>query len=122
MKTEKNGQIKGKISRRRPILFYTIQQVIPNICTNFKILGTVVPEKSLTKNKVYTHTHTITEKTKIIYPLCTSYAGVINICCGYSILMSTHNVFIEKCPNLFINYHQIPSLPVSLHYICMIND
>ena len=30
-------------------LFYTIQQVIPNVCTNFKILGTVVPEKSLTQ-------------------------------------------------------------------------
>ena len=32
------------------ILFYTIQQVIPNICTKFKkILDAVVPEKSLTQ-------------------------------------------------------------------------
>ena len=47
--------------------------------SNFKILGSVVPEKSLMKNKVYTQTqtHTITEKTKSIYPLYTSYAGGI---------------------------------------------
>ena len=32
---EKNGQIKGLISRRL-ILFYTIQQFIPNICTKFQ--------------------------------------------------------------------------------------
>ena len=46
---------------------------------NFKMLGTVVPEKSLTKKKVYTqtntHTHTHTEKAKTIYPLYTSYTG-----------------------------------------------
>ena len=41
---------------------------------NFKILGKVVPEKSLTKKKVYTHT----EKAKTIYPLYTSYTvGII---------------------------------------------
>ena len=33
---KKNGQIKGMISRRRLILSYTIQQVIPNICTKFQ--------------------------------------------------------------------------------------
>ena len=33
---KKNGQIKGIISRRRVILSYTIQQVIPNICTKFQ--------------------------------------------------------------------------------------
>ena len=38
---------KGNISSSMLILFYTIQQVIPNICTKF--LGTVVPEKSLTQ-------------------------------------------------------------------------
>ena len=31
------------------ILFYRIQQVTPNICTGFQILGAVVPEKSLTQ-------------------------------------------------------------------------
>ena len=48
----------------------------------FKILGSVVPEKSLTKKKftnIHTHTTTITEKTKTIYPLYTSYTGGINI-------------------------------------------
>ena len=32
----KNGQIKGTINRRRLNLFYTIQQVIPNICTKLQ--------------------------------------------------------------------------------------
>ena len=44
------------------------------IVPNFKILGTVVPEKSLTKKR-FTHTHT--EKAKTIYPLYTSYTGGI---------------------------------------------
>ena len=43
---------------------------------NFKILGTVVPEKSLTKKKKFTHRHT--EKAKTIYPLYTSYTGGYN--------------------------------------------
>ena len=55
---EKNGQIKGMISRRRLILFYTIQ-AIPNIYTKFQILDIVVPEKSLMKKK-FTHTQTNT--------------------------------------------------------------
>ena len=42
---------------------------------NFKILGQVVAEKSLTKKKVYTHAQT--EKAKNIYPLYTSYTGGI---------------------------------------------
>ena len=46
---KKNGQIKGMISSSMLILFYTIQQVIPNICTNFKILDALVTEKSLTQ-------------------------------------------------------------------------
>ena len=33
---ERKRQIKEMISRRRLILFYTIQQVIPNICTKFQ--------------------------------------------------------------------------------------
>ena len=34
-----------------PIFFPTIQLAILVMCTNFKILGTVVIEKSLTQNK-----------------------------------------------------------------------
>ena len=47
----KNEEMKGMISISMLILFYTIQQVIPNICTvlTFRILGAVVPEKSLTQ-------------------------------------------------------------------------
>ena len=41
---------KGIISSSMLILFYTIQQVIyTTFVPNFKILGTVVPEKSLTQ-------------------------------------------------------------------------
>ena len=51
---------------------------------NFKILGAVVPEKSLMKKKFTPppppHTHTITEKTKTITSLYTSYAeGIISV-------------------------------------------
>ena len=42
---------------------------------NFKILGQVVAEKSLTKKSLHTNTHT--EKAKTIYPLYTSYTGGI---------------------------------------------
>ena len=72
---KKNVQIKGILSMRMLIFSYTIQQVnVPN----FKILGRVVPEKSLTEKKVYTHIHTniVIEKTKTIHPLSTLYAGV----------------------------------------------
>ena len=33
---KKNGQIKGKISRRWPILYITIQLVITNVCIKFQ--------------------------------------------------------------------------------------
>ena len=46
---KKNAQIKEMVSIRKLILSYTMQQVVPNICTKFQILGTVVPEKSLTQ-------------------------------------------------------------------------
>ena len=39
---------KGHDKSSMLILFYTIQQVIPNICTKFQNPRTVVPEKSLT--------------------------------------------------------------------------
>ena len=58
----------GMISRRRLSLSYTIQQVIPNICTKFQNPRFSVPEKSLTKKKsLHTtpppppHTHTNTQ-------------------------------------------------------------
>ena len=68
------------INRRRLILFYTIQQVIPNICTKFQN-----PRFSSSWENLHTHTHThthtqtniVTEKTKSIYPLYTSYTGGI---------------------------------------------
>ena len=48
---------------------------LPSFIPNFKILGQVVPEKSLTEKKVYKHT----EKAKTIYPLYTLYTGGIII-------------------------------------------
>ena len=59
---------------------------------NFKILGQVVAEKSLTKKK-FTHTHTQTEKAKTIYPLYTSYTGgIIRVyLLNEGVLTSTHN-------------------------------
>ena len=45
---------------------------------NFKILGQVVSEKSLTEKKFTDrHTNIRTEKAKTIYPLYTSYTGGI---------------------------------------------
>ena len=46
---------------------------------NFKILGQVVAEKSLTEKKVYKHTNIRTEKAQTIYPLYTWYTGGIKI-------------------------------------------
>ena len=38
--------------------FIQYNLLLPSFVPNFKILGQVVPEKSLTEKKVYTHTHT----------------------------------------------------------------
>ena len=46
---KKKRKKKGMISRRRLILFYTVQQDISTFVPNFKIIGAVVPEKSLTQ-------------------------------------------------------------------------
>ena len=73
---EKNGQIKGLISRKL-ILFYTIQQFIPNICTKFQNPKCSSSWEIFEEKNVYTHT--ITEKTKTIYPLYTLFAGGINL-------------------------------------------
>ena len=50
---------------------------LPSFVPNFKILGQVVPEKSLTEKSLQTHKRT--EKAKPIYPLYTSYTGGINM-------------------------------------------
>ena len=88
---KENGQLMGMISRRRLILSNTIQQVISNICTKFQnprfsISWEIFDERKFT----LTHTHTkkkkkkkkkkniVTEKTKTIYPLYTSYTGDIS--------------------------------------------
>ena len=49
------------------------------VVPNFKILGVVVPEKSLTEKKVNTHTYTniVTEKTKTITPYILHMPGGI---------------------------------------------
>ena len=81
LKRKKTGQIKEMISRRRLILSYTIQEVIPNICTGFQN-----PRFSSSweifdeKKSLQTHpkTNIVTEKTKTIYPLYTSYKHDIN--------------------------------------------
>ena len=79
LEKKKSRQIKGMINMRMLILSNTIQQVIPHVCENFKIVGAVVPEKSLSEKSLHTHrqTNIVTEKTKAIYPLHTS-GGIIN--------------------------------------------
>ena len=55
-----------------------LQVVLPMFVPNSKILGAVVPEKSLTEKKVNTHTHTDKHcygKDEKYIPLYTSYAG-----------------------------------------------
>ena len=47
---KKNEEIKGLINNIRLILFYTLQLVIPNLCTKFIILSQVLAEKTLTEN------------------------------------------------------------------------
>ena len=67
----------GIISRRRLILSYTIQEVIPNVCTTFQNPRFSSSWEIFDEKKKFTHTHTniVTEKTKTIYPLYTSYRG-----------------------------------------------
>ena len=64
---------KGMIGRRRLILSYTIQQVIPNICTNFQNPRFSSSREIFDVKQKFIHTHThaniVTEKTKTIYPL-----------------------------------------------------
>ena len=48
-----NQQIKELISSMWLNFLYTVQLVISDVCTKFKILGQVVPEKSLTKISIF---------------------------------------------------------------------
>ena len=80
----KNGQMKRMISMRMLILSYTIQQVVPNVCTIFqnpRRIGSleILDEK---KNK-FTHRQTqrqilLRKRRKLFIPLQTSY--YLNIC------------------------------------------
>ena len=49
LERKKNRQIKGLVSHMWLILYHTVQPVMSMFVPNFKILGQVVPEKSLTK-------------------------------------------------------------------------
>ena len=52
---KEKGQIKGLISHMRLILLYTVHYNLSYLMfvPNFKILGQVVPEKSLTKISIF---------------------------------------------------------------------
>ena len=68
------------ISRRRLILSYTIQQVIPNICTKFQNPRFNNSWEIFDEKKgLHTTTNIVTEKTKTIYPLYYFIYGGINI-------------------------------------------
>ena len=53
LERKKKGQIKGLISNMWLILLYTVQPVIPDVCTKFQNLGQVVPEKSMTEISIF---------------------------------------------------------------------
>ena len=67
----------GMISRRRPILSYTIQQVIPNICIKFQNPRFISSWEIFDEKKKFTHkpTNIVTEKTKTIYPYTLRITG-----------------------------------------------
>ena len=65
MERKKTGQIKELISNLWLILLYTVQLLISDVYTNFKILGQVVPEKSLTKISIFITLKCEIEKGKI---------------------------------------------------------
>ena len=58
LERKKKGQIKGMVSRRKLSLSYTMQQVIPNICTKFQNPRCSSSWEISDRKKVYTHTHT----------------------------------------------------------------
>ena len=78
---------------RMLILSYKYNKPYSIFVPNFIIQGRVVPERSLTEKKVYTHTYTDTvrEKTKIIYALYTLYTGgIIKIRLSGSVPLTDH--------------------------------
>ena len=79
LERKKNGQIQELISNMWLILCYTVQLVIPNVCTKFQNPKSSSFREISDRKKVNKHAHTQTEKAKTIYPLYTSYAGGIII-------------------------------------------
>ena len=80
--------IKGMISSRRLILFYN--KSYPTFVPNFKILGAVVPEKSLTKKKslhTHTQTHTNIADSKAHIPPAIAIRGMLKQFCRCKFLM-----------------------------------
>lgn len=73
LERKKTGQIKRMISRRRLIFFYTIQQVIPKICTKFRNPRC----SSSCENLSHTHarTHALLWKRQKIYTPYFVYRG-----------------------------------------------
>ena len=90
---------------------------------NFKILGQVVAEKSLTEKKSLQtdrqadkHTNSITEKAKTTYPLYTSYTGGIIISIGVTILKMVK--FCKKNKDL----QKVQSLKANVLNVCFIYE
>ena len=79
LERKKTGQIKRMISRRRLIFFYTIQLVIPKICTKFRNPRCSSSCENLSHTHARTHarTHCCGKDKKYIPP--TSYIGGITI-------------------------------------------
>ena len=97
LERKKKVQIKGMISMRMLILSYTIQQVILNVCTKFKILGRVIPEKSLTEKSLHTDKHCY-GKDKNYIPLIHFICQWYNKAQGFMLsLWVTHqNLHVDK--------------------------
>ena len=86
LERKENVQVKGMISMRMLFFSYTIKQVILNVCTKFKLLGRVVPEKFFDrKKKEFTHRYThrqtlllVRQKLYLfIYFVCWRYKSVL---------------------------------------------
>ena len=77
MEGKKNGQIHELLSNMWLILCYTLQLVIPDVCTKYQNPKSSSFREMSDGKKVNRQTNVVTEKAKTIYPLYTSYAGGI---------------------------------------------
>ena len=102
--------MKGMISRRRLILFYIIQQGIPNICTKFQTprcssFCEIFDEKKTlhTHKHTNTQTHTVTEKTiPILYtPIYFVYRGYNYINPEGVVMLTIINETVVNIDSLF---------------------